>query len=274
MRPGEQKTEGREQRSKVWRYGVLLPALCWLSWAGSVASSPVTQYTVKILRTLPHNPKSFTQGLVYFDGALYESTGLNDRSSLQKLDVKTGQVLQMLPVPGVFAEGLARWHDRLIQLTWQNQTAFIYTIADFSKIGVFGYTTEGWGLTSDTEHLIMSDGTDVLYFRNPSTFAIERTLRVTFEGKPLDQLNELEYIEGLVYANVWFEEYIVQIDPNHGNVVGVIDARPLFRILLPFDDPNSVLNGIAYNPHTESLYLTGKNWPLIFEVTLIELKSS
>ena len=280
MRPEKQKAAGRKQQAAGsrqsrgrWRYGLLLPVFWCVFCTGSAASAPVKHYTVRVLRTLPHNPASYTQGLLYVDGALYESTGLYGRSSLQKLDAQTGHVLQRLPVPGVFAEGLARWHDRLIQLTWQDPTALIYTLADLRPVGVFEYTTEGWGLTSDSQHLIMSDGTDVLSFRHPSTFAIERTLQVTFRGAPLARLNELEYIEGLVYANVWFEEYIVQIDPRHGRVVGVIDARPLLRFFPPLEDPNSVLNGIAYNPHTKTVYVTGKNWPLIFEVTLIELES-
>lgn len=224
-------------------------------------------YTVRIVRTLPHNPESFTQGLLYHEGFLYESTGLYGRSSLQKIDAMTGEVQQFLKVPGVFAEGLARWNNQLIQLTWKSQTAFIYAITDFSTLGTFRYHTEGWGLTTNEQHLIMSDGTDVLYFRDPQSFNIERSVRVTFEENPLYHLNELEYIHGLVYANVWYKTYIVQIDPGHGNVVGVIDARSLFRMLPPLSR-GSVLNGIAYNPDTNTCYLTGKNWPTIFEVTL------
>ena len=229
------------------------------------------QYTVNILRTLPHSTQSFTQGFLYHKGMLYESTGLFGNSSLQKIDATTGQVLKKIPVPGVFAEGLARWDNRLIQLTWQNQTAFVYTLSDFLSIGIFQYNSEGWGLTADKTHLIMSNGTDMLSFRHPTSFKTEHTVHVTLEGKPLDQLNELEYIDGLIYANVWYENFIVQIDPEQGEVVGLIDATPLLQMLPPLHS-DSVLNGIAYNPQTHTLYLTGKNWPKIFEVTLVEEK--
>jgi glutamine cyclotransferase len=251
--------------SAVFR--LLLTAYCLLTFCEFVESFPVKQYKVHIIRTLPHNTQSFTQGFLYHDGMLYESTGLYGQSSLQKIDAKTGHVLKKLSVPVVFAEGLARWNDRLIQLTWKSKTAFIYTVSDFLRIGAFRYNTEGWGLTADDRHLIMSDGTDVLYFRHPLTFATERTIRVTFEGTPLTRLNELEYIDGLIYANIWYENSIVQIDPAQGEVVGLIDATPLFRMLPPLHG-DSVLNGIAYNDQTQTLYLTGKNWPTIFEVSL------
>ena len=224
-------------------------------------------YTVQILSTLPHSTTSFTQGLLYHEGVLYESTGLYGQSTLQKLDAATGQILKKIPVPDVFAEGLARWQGRLIQITWKNRTALIYTLADFLPLGLFQYDTEGWGLTNDDQSLIMSDGTNVLTFRNPDTFAPERRIEVTVQGQPLPYLNELEYIDGLVYANVWYQTFIVQINPADGEVVGVIDAAPLFHQLPPLND-DSVLNGIAYNHHRNTLYLTGKNWPKIFEVTL------
>jgi glutamine cyclotransferase len=205
---------------------------------------------------------------VYHEGRLYESTGLHGRSSLQKIDAQTGEILAVLPVPEVFAEGLAYWNNRLIQLTWKSRLAFIYAMADFAPLGVFHYESEGWGLTADDHSLIMSDGTETLTFRNPQTFQVERTLRVTLEGEPLRSLNELEYIHGLIYANVWYESFIVQIDPDTGIVVGVIDASPLLK-RLPALKSGSVLNGIAYDEQARRLYLTGKNWPDIFEVNLI-----
>lgn len=245
----------------------LFTMLCFPMFCTATESLSVKQYTVKILRTFPHSPQSFTQGLLYVEGLLYESTGLHGRSSLQKIDPNTGDVLEFLPVNKVFAEGLARWDDRLIQLTWKSQFAFIYTLSDLSPIGIFRYNTEGWGLTADEQHLIMSDGTDVIFFRHPLTFDIERTIQVTLDGKPQYYLNELEYIDGLIYANVWYKNYIVQIDPVRGDVVGLIDVVPLFKRLLPLHK-DSVLNGIAYNAQTQTLYLTGKNWPKIFEVIL------
>ncbi len=232
-------------------------------------NSQMTHYTVNILRTLPHSTKSFTQGFLYHDGMLYESTGLVGQSSLQKLDPISGKVLVSMRIADVFAEGLARWENHLIQLTWKDRCAYMYNISDFSQAGVFQYHTEGWGLTSSEHHLIMSDGTDVLYFRNPHTFAVEKTLHITFQGHPLPYLNELEYVDGSIYANVWYQNVIVQIDPGSGNVIGIIQVQPIFRILPPLHG-DSVLNGIAYNPSTHTFYLTGKNWPNIFEVTLVQ----
>ncbi|PIE35378.1 glutamine cyclotransferase [candidate division KSB3 bacterium] len=253
--------------------------LCVLLWgflavscfpvACKASETQVKRYTVDILRTIPHSTSSFTQGFLYHNGFLYESTGLVGHSSLQKITPDTGEVLERLQVDGVFAEGLSRWDNRLIQLTWKDRFAYIYNLSDFSPAGIFQYQTEGWGLTSDEQHLIMSDGTDVLYFRNPRTFAIERRVKVTFEGRSLPYLNELEYVDGSIYANVWYQDVIVQIDPASGKVLGIIGTQPILRMLPPLSQ-DSVLNGIAYNTEMQTFYLTGKNWPKIFEVTLIQ----
>lgn len=255
------------------RVAAVLGCLFFFIICQIVEAETVKRYTVQILKTLPHSTESFTQGLLYHEGVLYESTGLYGHSTLQKLDAKTGQVLKKIPVAQVFAEGLALWQDRLIQLTWKSRRAFIYTLEDFSLLGEFQYATEGWGLTHDGYSLIMSDGTHRLTFRDPETFEIERNIDVTVQGEPLPYLNELEYIDGLIYANVWYQQFIVQIDPVQGEVVGVIDARPLFRQLPPLSD-ESVLNGIAYNDRRNTLYLTGKKWPKIFEVILQPVQSS
>lgn len=243
---------------------------CYLV-TGCVEAAPdqMMYYTVRVLRTLPHDTASFTQGLVYYQGMLYESTGLYDRSTLQQIDAGTGSVHKSIAVPQVFAEGLVRWGNRLIQLTWQEHTAFIYNLTDFSKIGEFHYDIEGWGLTANQQALVMSDGSDVLYFRDPYSFDILRTIQVTLNNEPLDRINELEYIQGLVYANIWGEDVIVQIDPDTGQVRGMIDARSL-RQMQPSLDSQSVLNGIAHNPEQDTLFLTGKNWPTLFEVTLVQ----
>lgn len=248
--------------------GLMVISLSIKALGGETASKQVKRYTVRILETLPHNTDSFTQGLLYYQGMLYESTGLYGQSSLQQLDARTGSVQKTLAVPSVFAEGLARWQNRLIQLTWQHNTAFIYTISDFSPVGTFHYDTEGWGLTADRHHLIMSDGSNVLTFRDPFSFTVERTLHVTFQGEPVRRINELEYIDGLIYANIWYQDHIVQIDPGSGEIVGIVDATPLIN-MQPHLDAESVLNGIAYNPDTKTIYLTGKKWPKIFEVTLV-----
>lgn len=231
------------------------------------AAAQITYYTVRVLRTLPHSTTSFTQGLVFYQGMLYESTGQYGRSTLQRIDAATGLVQHSIAVPDVFAEGLVRWGNRLIQLTWQEHVALMYNLIDFSRLGEFRYDTEGWGLTAADRELIMSDGSDTLYFRDPLSFEVTRTVRVTLNNAPLPRLNELEYIEGLIYANIWGEDFIAQIDPETGQVRSLIDARPLVR-MQPALGSDSVLNGIAYDPEHKTLYLTGKNWPTLFEVML------
>lgn len=244
-------------------------ALCLLACSTQAASDQVMKrYTVKILNTLPHHSASFTQGLLYHDGYLYESTGLYGASTLQKIDAATGDVLKTVPVPGVFAEGLARWDSRLIQLTWREQVAIIYDMREMIPQAMFRYDAEGWGLTANDRHVIMSDGSSTLTFRNPVTFAVERTIQVTKDGVPVDQINELEWIDGVIYANVWHEDVILQIAPSDGAIIGVIDASPLYQSLPPLD-AESVLNGIAHHSTAGTLFLTGKNWPVLFEVTLI-----
>jgi glutaminyl-peptide cyclotransferase len=228
----------------------------------------IKKFTVKIVGELPHHSNSFTQGLIYHEEKIYESTGLIGQSTLQRIDAHSGKVEKILTIPKVFAEGLALWNNHLIQLTWKERVAFIYNITDFSKVGMFSYETQGWGLTSDNRHLIMSDGSDRLYFRNPNSFDVERIIHVTYDGKPLKFINELEYVDGLIHANIWQKKIIVQIDPANGKVVGYIDCETLFQRLPPlgFED---VLNGIAYDKSTKVFYLTGKNWPKIFKIILV-----
>lgn len=225
----------------------------------------VKKYTVKIVREIPHDINSFTQGLLFHAEKIYESTGLTGQSTLRQIDSHTGIVEKILPVPGVFAEGLARWNNLLIQLTWHDRIAFIYNISDFSKVAMFSYETQGWGLTSDSRHLIMSDGSDRLYFRNPNSFEVERTIHVRYHERPLNFINELEYVDGLIHANIWKQKFIFQIDPVDGIVVGHIDCEPLFQ-RLPSLDFENVLNGIAFDEKTRTFYLTGKKWPKIFQV--------
>ncbi len=268
-----QKEGGQDVRApKLTENWLLLTALLCSSLLLScktAESESVKFSTVHIIRRIPHSTQSFTQGLVYHDGMLYESTGLYGQSTLQKIDAGTGVVQETRPITMVFAEGLAKWNDRLIQLTWKRETAFVYSVSDFSQTGMLHYEGEGWGLTADEQHLIMSNGSDQIVFRDPETFAPTRSISVTYHGKPVHQVNELEYINGVIYANVWYEDVILQIDPEQGNIVGMIDASPL-RTLLPELGRDEVLNGIAYNYHSDTLYLTGKNWPAIFEVTLID----
>jgi len=225
--------------------------------------------TYQIVSTYPHDPAAFTQGLVYHDGVFYESTGLRGESSLRRVELETGRVLQRLNVPDrFFSEGLALWEDRLIQLTWTSGRAFAYDRETFEKRAEFSYPTEGWGLTHDGERLIMSDGTNTLYFRDPDTF--EETGRVVVRDgdSAVGNLNELEYIEGEVWANVWLTDRIVRIDPETGEVQGWIDLSGL----LPPNERTSrtdVLNGIAYDPDGERVFVTGKLWPKLFEIELV-----
>lgn len=219
----------------------------------------------KVLATRPHDPQAFTQGLFLADGVLFESTGLNGESTLRRVDPDTGAVLQRVDLPEtVFAEGLARVGDRLIQLTWQNRVAYVYDRTTFREIGRHAYDTEGWGLCHDGRRLVMSDGTSTLYFRNPATFEVVGQVAVTLNGAPRDMLNELECVGNRVYANVWQTDTIVRVDPATGVVDAVIDASSL---LTPGERATAdVLNGIAWDPDAETFLITGKLWPKLFEV--------
>ena len=223
---------------------------------------------VKVLSTRPHDPEAFTQGLVLDGDTMYESTGLNGKSSLRQVDPRTGKVKRKLDVPSeYFAEGLALVDGRLIQLTWQEEKAFVYNRADFKKVGEFRYDGEGWGLCWDGTRLAMSDGSDRLTFRDPKTFAVQSILNVTLAGQPAKELNELECVDGVVYANVWRTEDILRIDPKDGRVTAVIDASGL---LTPEEKQKAdVLNGIAWNPKTKTFLITGKLWPKMFEVQFV-----
>lgn len=223
---------------------------------------------VKVLSTRPHDPEAFTQGLVLDGDTLYESTGLNNRSSLREVDPQTGKVKRKQDVPSeYFAEGLALVDDHLIQLTWKEEKAFVYNRSDFQKVGEFRYDGEGWGLCFDGTRLVMSDGSDRLTFRDPKTFAVQSIVNVTLAGKPATELNELECVDGLVYANVWQTDDILRIDPKDGRVTAVVDASGL---LTPEErGKTDVLNGIAWNPKTKTFLITGKLWPKMFEVQFV-----
>jgi len=233
-----------------------------------LAPAAVAYYTYAVVNVYPHDPGAFTQGLVYADGVLYESTGLNGRSSLRRVALQTGEVLQRRELaPEFFGEGLALFNDRLIQLTWQNNTGFVYDVDSFELLQTWAYPTEGWGLTHDGTHLIMSDGSAVLRFLDPHTFAVQREVTVTDAGRPVAQLNELEYINGEVFANVWTTDWVVRIDPRTGRVVGWVD---LSGLLTPDERAAAdVLNGIAYDSQGGRLFVTGKLWPKLFEIALV-----
>lgn len=224
---------------------------------------------VRVVSTRPHDPGAYTQGLVWDRGILYESAGMYGFSSLRQVDPASGAVKRELKLPDrYFAEGLALVGDRLVQLTWNEGTAFVYRAADFQKIRELSYQGEGWGLCHDGKRLIMSDGSDRLTFRDPGTFAVLGSVQVKMGGAPVDRLNELECVDGAVYANVYTTQDILRIDPATGEVTAVIDASGL---LSPADYQAGaeVLNGIAWMPETKTFLLTGKRWPLMFEVELV-----
>ncbi|MCC9076139.1 glutaminyl-peptide cyclotransferase [Litorilinea aerophila] len=237
--------------------------------AGAVSGAGTPVYGYRVVNVYPHDPNAFTQGLVFFDGFLYEGTGLRGRSSLRKVELESGQVLQQVDLPDqYFGEGIALWEDRIFQLTWQARVGFVYDRESFSLLEEFAYATEGWGLTQDGTHLIMSDGTANLYFLEPTTLEVVRQVEVRDGAQPVTRLNELEYVEGEIYANIWQTDRIARIDPASGQVVAWVD---LAGLLPPADrgQPVDVLNGIAYDSEAKRLFVTGKLWPKLFEIELI-----
>lgn len=224
--------------------------------------------TVQVVAAYPHDPSAFTQGLVVYDGKLLESTGQYGSSSLRRVDIQTGRVERLLPIDAMyFAEGIAVLGDRIYQLTWQNGIGFVYDAKTFVAERTVRYTGEGWGLTTDGTHLIQSDGTSALRFILPETFSVVREVTVTDADIPVVRINELEYVEGEVWANIWGSDRIARIEPTSGEVVGWIDLSALYprASRLPTDD---VLNGIAYDPLEQRLFVTGKNWPQLFELEI------
>jgi glutamine cyclotransferase len=218
-----------------------------------------------IVHTYPHDPDAFTQGLVYDNGYLYEGTGLDGRSSLRKVELSTGKVLQHIELPaGYFGEGIVLWKDKVIQLTWKSKIGFVYDRDTFRQLRTFTYSREGWGITHDGKRLIMSDGSSSLFFWDPETLKETGHLDVDDKGRPVSNLNELEYIRGEIYANIWQTDRIARISPTTGHVLGWIELPGLLT-----DRERSqsdVLNGIAYDAKSRRLFVTGKLWPKLFEI--------
>lgn len=242
---------------------ILLASGC----GGTGTSAP---WEVRIASAFPHDEQAYTQGLLFRDGKLYESTGLYRESTVREVDPMTGRVVRKLDLPSnVFGEGLA-WHgDRLFVLTWRERTAYEIDPATFAVVKTFSYEGEGWGLTSDGERLIMSDGTSTLRFLNPADFSVVRTVRVTQGGQPVMNLNELEFVAGDLLANIYQEDRIVRIDADSGKVTAELDLSAL-RSRLPSPNRAEVLNGIAVHPDNGHLYVTGKRWPMMFELVTAE----
>jgi glutamine cyclotransferase len=223
--------------------------------------------TYSVVNVYPHDTASFTQGLLVYDGAMYEGTGEYGQSKLMQVDLQTGKASRQINLDNkYFGEGIAILHDTIYQLTWQNKVVFVYTLKDFKKIKEFPLNTEGWGITTDGKNLIVSDGSSNLYYYDPSTFRLLRTQGVTDAGSLAYNLNELEYIDGYVYANQWQLPYIFKIDPTSGQVVAKADLTSLWDRIKAKDPYADVPNGIAYDAATKKIYITGKKWPELYEI--------
>jgi glutamine cyclotransferase len=263
-----------EMRSVRRRLAVtlLLAALPQWSLSQSSQQSHTTrppEYTFKIVQTFPHHPAAFTQGLVYQDGFLYEGTGLNGHSSLRKVRLETGEVVRQIDLaPEFFGEGIALIGNQVVQLTWQSHTGFVYNLSDFHLIRQFSYAGEGWGLTSNNREIFMSDGTPEIRVLDRVTLVEKRRIAVHDGGTPISQLNELEFVNGEILANVWQTDRIARISPQTGAVVGWIDLTgllsPIYRL-----PASAVLNGIAYDAGRRRLFVTGKLWPSVFEIQIV-----
>jgi glutamine cyclotransferase len=247
----------------------LFVGLTGLLFAIPFCLSAQVKETYRVVHSYLHDSNAFTQGLVIVDGQMFESTGLNGRSSLRRDNLETGQVLQEKDIPQqFFGEGLTDWGNTLVQLTWKAHTAFVYDRTTFHLVRTFNYPWEGWGLTQDGRDLILSDGSSTLHFLDPTTYKDVRDLKVTAGGKPVDQLNELEYIHGQIYANIWMSTKIARISPQTGKVVAWIELAGILP-QVEMGNENAVLNGIAYDKVHDRLYVTGKLWPKLFEIKVV-----
>ncbi len=245
---------------------VVSAVLLVLLTAEPVNSEPVN-YSYHVVNVYPHDETAFTQGLVIDNGIMFEGTGLYGNSSLRRVELETGEVLQLYALPSqYFGEGITIFDDEIIQLTWLSHKGFVYDKESFDLLQEFNYSTEGWGITTDGSRLIMSDGTSTLYFLDPETFQKIGQVEVHDNGT-VENLNELEYIQGKIYANIWLEEKIAIINPQTGQVEGWINLNGLYN--MENQDPNDVLNGIAYDATSDRLFVTGKRWSQLFEIELI-----
>ncbi|TFI58131.1 glutaminyl-peptide cyclotransferase [Sphingomonas parva] len=250
------------------RAALLLFLLVATGCSAFARETPV--YGYKVVATYPHDPGAFTQGLIWLDGKLYESTGLNRRSTIREVRLEDGKVLRSVSLPSrYFGEGIVDWGDEIISLTWQHEIGFRWKRGDFQQTAAFHYPGEGWGLTRDKSHVYMSDGTAQIRVLDPLTMAERKRIDVTDNGQPVASLNELEWVKGEIFANVWMTTRIARIDPKSGRVKGWIDLAPLVREAAPGSD-DAVLNGIAYDEARDRLFVTGKNWSKLFEIDLLQ----
>jgi glutaminyl-peptide cyclotransferase len=260
----------------MFRKSVLLFLLCYVAGCCALSSQAAAQNsrvpveTYKVVHEYPHDPDAYTQGLIFLDGNLYEGTGRNGKSSIRMVELATGRVLQRYDLPAeYFGEGLTDWGSDLIELTWKAEKGFVYDRFSFSQRRTFTYKGEGWGLTHDAKQLIMSDGSPNLRFLDPQTFRETKRIQVTDEnGKPVLNLNELEYVRGQIYANIWETDRIARISPVTGKVLAWIDLTGIID-KSKLTDNDAVLNGIAYDAKGDRLFVTGKLWPKLFEIKVV-----
>jgi len=233
------------------------------------AQSRAPRFSFKVVKAFPHDPTAFTQGLVFADDIFYESTGLRGHSTLRKVKPESGAVLQQIAIePQYFAEGLALVEGELVQLSWESHVGFVYDKASLKRLRTFNYPTEGWGLAFDGQRLVMSDGSSTLFFLDPKTQKPLRSIKVLDGGRPVEWLNELEFVKGELWANVWQTDQIVKINPDTGRVTGWIDLTGLLRPEARGPE-GDVLNGIAWDKAGDRIFVTGKKWPLLFQIELI-----
>jgi glutamine cyclotransferase len=232
------------------------------------ARGEVPNYGFKVVHAYPHDPRAYTEGLFYLDGFLYESTGQVGRSFIRKVRIEDGAVLRSRNIlPGLFGEGIVNWHDEIVSLTWKDGIGFRWKLDDFSQIAEFHYSGQGWALTQDGQSLIKSDGSSILHFLDPVTLDETHRLEVTADGRPVENLNELEWVKGEILANIWLTNRIARIDPKTGKVKGWIDVG-LLPEALHRTDPEQIPNGIAFDAEHDRLFITGKDWPHLYEIKL------
>ncbi|HEY6927705.1 MAG TPA: glutaminyl-peptide cyclotransferase [Steroidobacteraceae bacterium] len=256
-------------------FGNRLPPLALIAWSGVACSAAHAQvsvplYSYRVVHTYPHDTHAFTEGLFYLHGFLYESTGLERESSIRKVRLETGEVVQKIDVPPqYFGEGIVNWKGHLVSLTWKSGVGFVYDLATLKVQRRFYYPGEGWALTQDGKRLIMSDGTPQLRFLDPVTLQETGRLSVTYNGSAVSNINELEWVKGQIYANVWHTNVLIIIDPSSGIVSGVVNLAGLLGPSEQPPGPDGVLNGIAYDATRDRLFVTGKNWSKLFEIKVV-----
>lgn len=254
----------------------LLTAFVLASTMPACARDAIPVYGYTVLHTYPHDRHAYTEGLFYLDGYLYEGTGTIGASTVRKVDLRSGEVLQQSDTPWpAYGEGIVAWKGKLIELSWRDGQGFVFDLASLKPLARFSYPGEGWALTSDGTHLLMSDGTPTIRVLDPDTLQQVGHIDVTANGKPLANINELEWVKGQIYANVWLTQRIARIDPASGKVVGWIDLTGLAPPAGETEDPdNDVLNGIAYDAAHDRLFVTGKRWPRLYEIRLVPPRSA